>query len=117
MGAEVAAVVEVLAALWTGRRELARALVYTPVVLVVAQLAELFAALQTVERLLARVRAHVNLRQQQHICQKREKFSRLPPNIGTCPNIKRRNSLYIIFPERTFPGNCLCENGSGSNTK
>lgn len=71
VGAEVAAVVEVLAALWTGRRELARTLMHTPVVLVVAQLAELFAALQTVERLLARVRAHVNLSQEQHICQKR----------------------------------------------
>lgn len=71
VGAEVAAVVEVLAALWTCRGKLARPLVHTPVVLVVAQLAELFAALKTVERLLARVRAHVNLRQKQHIRQKR----------------------------------------------
>lgn len=60
--AQVTAIVEVLAAFRTGRRELPRALVHAAVILVVAQLRELFAAIGAAERLLAGVRSAVHLR-------------------------------------------------------
>lgn len=50
VGAQISAVVEVLAALGTRGRELSGALVNGAMVLVVAQLAELFAALPALER-------------------------------------------------------------------
>lgn len=52
MGAQVATVVEVFAAFWTGGRELPGPLVHATVVFVVAQLGELLAAVGATERLL-----------------------------------------------------------------
>lgn len=52
MRAQVAAVVEVLAAFWTGGREFPRALVDATVVLVISQLGELLAAVGATKRLL-----------------------------------------------------------------
>lgn len=60
--AQVTAIVEVLAAFRTSRRELPRALVHAAVILVVAQLRELFAAIGAAERLLAGVCSAVHLR-------------------------------------------------------
>lgn len=61
VGAEIATVIEVLATLGTGGCELSGALVDWAVVLVVTELTELFATLQTVEGFLPSVRAHMNL--------------------------------------------------------
>jgi hypothetical protein len=58
---EVAAVVEVLAALRTGGRELPRPLVNGAVVLIVAQLTKLFAALSALERFFPSVCPKVHL--------------------------------------------------------
>jgi hypothetical protein len=60
--AQVSAVVEQLTALRTATRKLSGALVHGPVVLVVAQLAELFAARLAHERFLARVGPLVDLK-------------------------------------------------------
>lgn len=62
MRAEITAIVEVLAAFRTSRGELPRALVNAAVVLIVAQLRELFAAIGATERLLARVCSAMHLR-------------------------------------------------------
>lgn len=59
--AEVPAVVEVFAALWTGGRELPCTLMNGTVVLVVAQLAKLFPTFPTLERFLPSVCPKVNL--------------------------------------------------------
>lgn len=59
--AQVTAVVEQLTALWTTAREFPGAFVHRPMVLVVPQLAELFAAGLADERFLARVRPLMDL--------------------------------------------------------
>ena len=61
MRAEVPAVVEIFAALWTGGRELPCTFVNGAVVLVVAQLAELFPTFPTLERFLPSVCPKVHL--------------------------------------------------------
>ena len=61
MRAEVPAVVEVFAALWTRGRELPCTLVNGAVVLVVAQLAKLFPTFPTLERFLPSVCPKVHL--------------------------------------------------------
>ena len=66
--AEIPAVIEVLAALRTGGRELPRALVDGAVVLVVAQLADLFATLPTLKRFFPSVCPKVHLEKQSVLC-------------------------------------------------
>lgn len=91
--AQVTAVVEQLTAFRAAARELPGALVHGPVVLVVAQLAELFAARLAHERFFARMRPLVDLKNEKKITQITKKPGRALRSIKTRPRVTFRDAF------------------------